>query len=63
MKGYCEACKRESSSERDEYGVECCTDCGGDILIDMHIAIQVGLDPDGDYFNTKDDFDAFLARD
>ena len=55
MIGYCEACRRESPTEPDEYGVECCTDCGADILIEMHVKPLLDeLDPDEWYGEDED---------
>jgi len=51
MTGYCEACKAERPSAVDEYGVECCGDCGNDMLIDMHVQQDETEEDFGDWIN------------
>jgi hypothetical protein len=52
MIGYCEACKGERPCNEDEYGVACCTDCGTDITVEMHVMVDVEVEDDfGDWIN------------
>jgi len=40
MRGYCEGCQSERQGEDDEYGVECCPDCGSDLLMELHVETE-----------------------
>ena len=47
MTNYCEACKQDTPTTEDEYGVAVCNDCGNDIVQDMHVIVDVD-GPDAD---------------
>jgi hypothetical protein len=37
MKGYCEGCSCEQYSKKDEYNVDVCTACEGDLVVGVHV--------------------------
>ena len=56
MRGYCEQCKREQEGTPDEYGVDVCPDCDGDLVTGFHVIAEYETEEDRGYA-------AFLNRD
>ena len=65
MTGYCEACRRETHGEQDEYGINVCIVCGCDLVVGVHVEPDryiVSEAEEADLDNSED-FNDFLNQD